>query len=142
MELRNVAVYALAGAALLYGAHLMRSEPEPPPQAPVRAGEALRVQTMDAESLQELVEQTGMPQPGTGYMGTGKSQLQFEHVPERNEEAGRVGEGRSDTQLEGDAREEDLKDILENLGGLPVYVEGVDGAAKSRLPKPKPGPRK
>ena len=56
--------------------------------------------------------------------------------PTRNDEAGggALGTVRSAAEVEADRRKEQLAEVLKNLDGAPIYVEGVDGPAE---PDPK-----
>ena len=84
----------------------------------------------------------GHASPGSGEEAPKGSQIQLLGGPQtRKDEAegAALGTVRSAAEVEADRRKEQLAEVLKNLEGAPIYVEGVDGPAE---PDPKPPQRR
>lgn len=124
MEWKPLALYVVAGAAFVGGVHFLFSDPPPPEEAPERViAEEFGgpIDVVDPEGLR-----VGPGRLGTGYMGSGKPQVVMDLIPKADEREARNIVERDEDERAVERRAEQLKPILENLGGLPVYIQGVD----------------
>ncbi len=131
MSTRQLIVYAIAALMLYLGVQMM-VDPDVEPEA-----EGTTFTEVDPELLLRRAESTGLPSPGSGWMGTGRPQVVFENMPEPRETKVRETDQDADADWEGSQRQEELDETLKRLGGLPVYVQGVDRMTKAAREKAK-----
>jgi hypothetical protein len=111
MDTRKILAYGFAAALLLVGVRMMLAEDV--------------VEAPSAASITELG-----PQRGAGYNGRGTPQVQFDGQFATDPDAGAKRAEPSALQLArqraAEERGPELEKVLQNLGGEPVYVQGVD----------------
>ncbi len=120
MNVRNVALFAAAGIAVVAGIRMALESDRPAPDAladPARATDPAVGDPAGARPQVSIVtdEVTAVEDPPPG-----------------NRNGALVG---TPEQREAERRMRELRQVLENLGGEPVYVEGVDGPLRSDPPK-------
>jgi len=123
MDKRYVIAYLLAGCCIYFGVSMMIEGDAPAPDNMPAAGVVVEVDP-------ELILGEGNAESIGGYMGTGRAQIKLVEAPEwpADQTAPRpVAEMDADRQYDGEARSEELQEVLRNLQGMDVYVEGVDG---------------
>jgi hypothetical protein len=130
MSIRPAVAYSLALGAAGLGLWLWTGESAPatsdaPAPDPVTPSGVL------------TVELPSGPTPSGGYRGTGRKQVVLEGGAKQvaHTRTDDHNEVKTPEQLEGERREEELRRVLENLQGEPVYVEGVDGPVPPKAPK-------
>lgn len=130
MDWKSLTLYLVGGAAFVGGVHLMFSEPPPEEADPVEVLEEELggpVEIVDPNALR-----VGPGRVGTGHMGTGQPQVVMDLMPATDERKPRNTVVRDEDERAVIRRAEKLRPVLENLGGLPVYVEGVDDTRTDR----------
>ena len=121
MDKRYIAVYLLSAVCVYFGVDMMVSS---------AGDDAPSADDPSAASIVEIDPAVALEQGASGYMGTGRPQITLVEAPvwPDDQVAPRpIAEMDPDRAREGDVRSEDLSRVLENLGGMDVYVEGVDG---------------
>jgi hypothetical protein len=123
MDKRIIALYLVAAVFVYFGVDMMVSPADDDEQQKGGAG---------AAGVVEVDPELVFGDEGTGYMGTGRPQINFVEGPEwpaDQKPPRRASTMDADREYNGNARSDELNRVLENLGGMDVYVEGVDGPA-------------
>lgn len=125
MDKRYIAVYLLAAVCVYIGVSMMVSP---------GGDEAARGAGAGAAGVVEVDPTTVLDGDATGYMGTGMPQIKLVEEPDwplDQRPPRRPSTMDPDREYDGNARSEELDRVLQNLGGMDVYVEGVDGPVQT-----------
>ncbi len=133
MKPRDMIMYGLAVGTFGLGVFLLGGGEDATPEDDPSGANVTVLDEIDPAYYTGRDTTLNIPASGSGYRGTGSPQVVLQAMPEAQPSRHEASTpSNPDAKFEGEMRADDLKTVLDRLGGLPVYVEGVDGPATRR----------